>query len=87
MPRYNMTGPMGRGPFTGRGLGYCASRVGQGFMRCGFGKGMGRGMGYGRNFYPAYSIKEEKEFLEDELRFLEEEINSIKDAIERLKEE
>jgi hypothetical protein len=27
MPRFDGTGPMGRGPLTGRGMGYCAVRL------------------------------------------------------------
>jgi hypothetical protein len=29
MPGFDGTGPMGMGPFTGRGMGYCAVPVGQ----------------------------------------------------------
>lgn len=58
MPRFDGTGPMGAGPMTGGGWGYCnpsgryvgASRygLGRGF-RGGFGPGGGRGArGYGR---------------------------------------
>ena len=27
MPKFDGTGPMGRGPLTGRGMGYCAARL------------------------------------------------------------
>lgn len=58
MPRGDGTGPMGYGPMTGRGLGYCsgsevpgyATGWGPGFgrgFRCGFGRGFGRGLGRG----------------------------------------
>ncbi len=48
MPRGDRTGPMGVGPMTGRGAGYCAGSGGPGFMtpaaRGGFrGRGGGRG--------------------------------------------
>ena len=43
MPGGNGTGPMGAGPMTGRGAGYCA-----GFDRPGFANFGGRGMGMGR---------------------------------------
>ena len=63
MPGFNGTGPMGAGPMTGGGRGYCAtpnsgtqplygrpeSGRGYGFGR-GFGAGYGRGRGYGRGF-------------------------------------
>lgn len=67
MPGGDRTGPVGGGPMTGRGMGYCVGRVpragayrGRGAGRGGgmgagygrgFGMGAGRGYGYGR-FYP-----------------------------------
>ncbi len=67
MPGFNGTGPMGAGPMTGGGRGYCTGsnagvqpnygrRIGRGN---GFGRGAGRGRGYGRGFagsggYPAW---------------------------------
>ena len=57
MPGGDRTGPLGAGPATGRGFGYCrgndrpgfaAGRGGRGFAR-GFGRGFGFGAGgYGR---------------------------------------
>jgi hypothetical protein len=44
MPNRDMTGPRGRGPLTGRGLGPC----GKGLAR---GRGFGRGLGRGRGRY------------------------------------
>ena len=44
MPGRNATGPMGRGPLTGRGLGIC---VGSGEVRLGLGRRIGRRCGYG----------------------------------------
>ena len=70
MPGFNGTGPMGAGPMTGGGRGYCnpygrsyggrSFGGGRGFGR-GFGAGYGRGRGYGRGFgwrsaYPAQDI-------------------------------
>ena len=57
MPGFDGTGPQGRGPMTGRGLGPCGS--GRAFRR-GFGRGFGRGFrrgvgrGFGRGFRRAY---------------------------------
>jgi len=48
MPRGDRTGPMGFGPMTGRGMGYCAGNPGPGFMVPGPGLGFGRGFGMGR---------------------------------------
>ena len=44
MPRGNRTGPMGSGPRTGRGLGYCSGETVPGFIH---GAPMGRGRGWG----------------------------------------
>ncbi len=49
MPRGDRRGPMGMGPMTGRGAGFCAGNTQAGFAG-GFGRGMGRGMGYGRGY-------------------------------------
>jgi hypothetical protein len=46
MPRGNGTGPMGMGPMTGRGAGYCAGNTTPGYAS-GFGFGAGRGFGSG----------------------------------------
>ena len=58
MPGGNGTGPMGMGPITGRGAGYCAGNNVPGYaagaagfgmgMRRGFGGGFGGGFGRGR---------------------------------------
>ena len=43
MPRVEGTGPMGMGPMTGRGMGYCAGYVVPRYANRGFGRGRGRG--------------------------------------------
>lgn len=45
MPGGDRTGPMGMGPMTGRGLGYCAGFGVPGTMQGGFWGGWGRGRG------------------------------------------
>ncbi|HBV97134.1 MAG: hypothetical protein JL50_21300 [Peptococcaceae bacterium BICA1-7] len=45
MPGFNGNGPLSRGPFTGKGQGYCIAEVGKGTSR---GFGCGRGAGRGR---------------------------------------
>lgn len=50
MPGGDGTGPLGMGPMTGRGAGYCAGNDVPGYANAipgGFG-GRGRGMGFGR---------------------------------------
>ncbi len=49
MPRGDGTGPMGMGPMTGRGAGYCAGGIGPGYA--GYGRGGGFGRGFRRMFY------------------------------------
>lgn len=66
MPRGDGTGPMGMGPMTGRGAGYCAGTGMPGYAnpipRRGFGMGFGRGWGFGgggrgwRNMYYATGV-------------------------------
>ena len=49
MPGGDRTGPMGRGPMTGRGLGFCAGLAVPALMGLAFGRGRGgRGGGRGR---------------------------------------
>ena len=65
MPGGNGTGPVGLGPMTGRGAGFCAgfsvpgytNPVGGRGMGMGRGRGMGRGFGLGRAGYgvPAWA--------------------------------
>ncbi len=50
MPRGDGTGPMGMGPMTGRGAGYCAGYSAPGYANAaggGYGCGIGRGRGRG----------------------------------------
>ena len=50
MPAGDNTGPLGMGPRTGRGLGYCSGYNAPGFAQAIPGKGLGRGRGRGRCF-------------------------------------
>jgi len=50
MPRGDGTGPMGMGPMTGRGLGYCTGRAAPGNVNYGCGMGFGRGRGFRRMY-------------------------------------
>lgn len=47
MPGGDKTGPMGMGPMTGRGAGFCAGYNMPGYINRGFGGGFGRGFGRG----------------------------------------
>lgn len=56
MPGGDRTGPLGMGPMTGRGAGFCTGNTVSGFMNptinrgMGFGLGCGRGRGFGRGW-------------------------------------
>lgn len=61
MPGGDGTGPMGAGPMTGRGAGYCAGAAVPGYVNRGFGGGFfGRGRGGGgrgwRNMFYATGL-------------------------------
>lgn len=67
MPGRDRTGPMGRGPLTGRGFGGCCGVGPRGY---GYGYGAGRGLGRrgGYGYFPYYGPAvetpvEEKDFL------------------------
>ena len=50
MPGGDRTGPVGRGPMTGRAAGYCAGNQMPGYANPGYGRGFGFGRGGGRGF-------------------------------------
>ena len=64
MPGGDGTGPMGMGPMTGRGAGYCAGYPNPGYMNSipgrgwgrGFGRGWGRDRGWGRGFGRGWAV-------------------------------
>ena len=92
MPGGDRTGPEGRGPMTGRRLGYCNTdsepwfQSGRGFGRrrgAGFGRGFGRGQGYGR----IVSINETADQRSASGRGSDDRIEDLKDRIRYLEEE
>jgi len=101
MPWGDGTGPWGRGPLTGRGLGYCG-----GYYPSAYGRPWGRGFGRGgRRFFddiperfsptlpgvnPYYrepTREEEKRYLEGIMKDMEEELEEIKKRLEELNKE
>ena len=96
MPRGDGRGPMGYGPKTGRGLGYCAGYNQPGYMNNGFGGGRGFGRGYGRGYgiyggyrgyggYYSLNNEEEKNVLNNQIRLLEEELKNAKNRLFQIK--
>ncbi len=73
MPGFNGTGPLGRGPMTGRGFGPCG--LGLGWRRS---FGPGRGMGRYFNWSWPQTPKDQKEALAEYKKALEEELEDVK---------
>lgn len=98
MPRGDRTGPMGAGPKTGRGMGYCGDYNQPSFVnqvaafRCGFGFGRrGAGHGWRHRFYAsgipnwvAPTAEQETADLKAQANLLEAQLDSIKKRIEEL---
>lgn len=96
MPFGDGTGPLGLGPRTGRGLGFCNGYNSPGFtkgapMGRGFGFGRGRGFGFGRglfrrgffwNFWNREPVQLSKE---EERKMVEEEIKALEEELKALK--
>ncbi|KKR03483.1 MAG: hypothetical protein UT31_C0019G0002 [Parcubacteria group bacterium GW2011_GWF2_39_13b] len=84
MPRFNGTGPLGAGPGTGQGMGYCKAGIGRNENRgCGRGFGWKRFQGYCPAFVPTKI--EETEFLQQKALALEEEIKNVKVRLSEVK--
>lgn len=76
MPRFDGTGPLGYGPVTGWGMGFCRLVRGRGFGWKNF------------KFGPRFmrlTKKDELENLEEEVKALEEELQAVKERIEEIK--
>ncbi len=99
MPRGDRTGPMGAGPMTGRGAGYCAGFNASGFanpaQRLGMGRGFrGGGRGWRHQFYatglPLWArfapptTEQELAGLKDEAAQLKEQLDAIAKRIEEI---
>ena len=93
MPRGDGTGPLGEGPMTGRGMGFCA-----GYARPGFGSAPGRvstgGFGRRNRFYAtgvpfsAYAVAPPTPAppREEELTQLRNESQRLRDALETIEQ-
>lgn len=97
MPGGDRTGPLGLGPKTGRGMGFCAGYQTSGYMNPGFRRGRFWRRGFGRGFGWRYQNKydmpaepvaltkeEEKRILENELKEIEREKEEIKKRLKEL---
>lgn len=95
MPRRDGTGPVGVGPMTGRGLGFCS-----GYDTPVYGNGIMRGQGFrrmncyskgyrGRYFasHYAYAAIDEKQVLTDEIDYLEQQLKNTKKRLDALSDQ
>jgi len=83
MPGRDGTGPIGAGPITGRGLGFC---TGAG-LGLGLGPGCRRGFGggYGRGFAINWTApKTQKEMLQEQKGLLESRLKIIDNQLENI---
>lgn len=84
MPGRDRTGPLGRGPMSGRGRGVCAG----GRMQIGTGQGMGFGHGRGRGLNCIAGLTDpelQKEILEEQKNLLESRLAMISKQLESVK--
>ena len=99
MPRRDGTGPIGNGPQTGWGEGYCADAPGFEDTRQTMGRGFGRGsgrrrgnggnMGRGRmagrgNAFGARNPEDEKYLLENQKEILQSQLNDLSKRLDDL---
>lgn len=96
MPRRDGTGPVGMGPMTGRGAGFCTGVAARNYANPFCGRGAGRGyrrMFYAsglpaqarfdsRNTYGAYASEaDEKELLKRQAKLLEDRLHDVKNRL------
>lgn len=79
MPRFDGTGPEGRGPMTGRGAGNCTSTADSSDdRRIYYGFGRGKGLRYCR----LQTVIDEKQNLRDIKKQLEVELKAVSDRLD-----
>ncbi|WP_353893654.1 DUF5320 domain-containing protein [Proteinivorax hydrogeniformans] len=82
MPNMNGTGPMSKGPMTGKGLGICNNTgIGKRYFRAGFGRRRGakRGFGHSLGFenQKEEDLKREKDLLKARLKVVDSKLESL----------
>ena len=86
MPGFDRTGPLGQGPGTGRGMGYCNLARPAGFGRP-MGMGFRRGFGAGRgNRFCNRVILPQRITANDRIAELESQISDIQQEISALRQ-
>jgi len=97
MPGGDRTGPLGQGPMTGRGLGYCTGYNDPGYTNPGprgfFGRGFGRGFGWRRwnmpieRVVPVYPAQPQQPTKEQEVTMLENDAKTVEAEQKALNQE
>jgi hypothetical protein len=102
MARGDRTGPLGEGPRTGRGMGYCTGNEHPGYLNRNpnWGMGLGRGLrggggyragfgpgrGYGQYYPGNMADVSEKTLIENEIRILKDQLSALEDRLSKIKE-
>ncbi len=100
MPGGDQTGPMGAGPMTGRGAGFCPGNRMPGYTQRDFGRGMGGGRGLGRGWGRGMGARfhawwqnapvsqpnpvDEREMLQQEASYLKDQIEQVQTRLNQL---
>ena len=96
MPKGDRTGPYGRGPMTGRAMGYCSGYNCPGHTKEGLGgRGLGRGYRWRQRYFESdpyyyrrpisyYDEPYPQPTTEEEREYLEEEIKAMKERLQEL---
>lgn len=86
MPGGDGTGPMGLGPMTGRGAGYCTSSPFPGFTNPIPGRRAWWGLNQPGPWFYGAPVGDEKGFLEQRAEFLRRQLNMLESRLEGLNE-
>ena len=88
MPGGDRTGPMGAGPMTGRGAGFCDGSGTPGYSHRGFGRGMGaRFHAWWQNAPVSQPTpNDERQMLEQEAAYLKNQAEQIQNRLNELGE-
>lgn len=82
MPKRDGSGPIGRGPLSGRGMGFCRNAE----TYNGYGLGMRMGRGNGRCLFYKNNFENEKTLLEEQKSILEGHLKTVQERLNDIKE-
>ena len=88
MPGYDRSGPVGQGPMTGRGMGYCnADRPGNAARPLGLGLRRGWGCGGGRGFRNRFfNVPVTESAQDDRIAQLQARIEDLQDELTAMRQ-